>query len=290
MIRRAGDEAQPAHYFGRGRALQAMGDPVRAIEDYTMVVEIQDWYLDAYLHRAECFDELGLAAAALRDRQRALVGLKSAERRSSAHPVDPMSYMTPGYKDDTEASRELLIREVGPEFWASLSPRVERSAPGSFADFRSALVQLAPGLANTMEADTVAGALAFGDALAKGDQAAASEALEAAGSSIAKRKAAEMAARARAAQPGAAGGGSIAGARPNYFDLAGYPELKDYASIDGYQLQSMCSGAHSFYQSYLNAVRGGMAGADRTYAAHQDCAEDAIRLYELRKGKTGYQR
>jgi hypothetical protein len=48
------------------------------------------------------------------------------------------------------------------------------------------------------------------------------------------------------------------------------------------QLKTMCAQAHEYYHMYLNAIAQGYSEADanRTYAAHQGAAQNAISFYQ----------
>jgi hypothetical protein len=85
------------------------------------------------------------------------------------------------------------------------------------------------------------------------------------------------------------GGGSYP-TRPNLLDGSPACSMMNQANYrqvgvsggNDVQLKTMCAQAHEYYHMYLNAIAQGYSEADanRTYAAHQGAAQNAISFYE----------
>jgi hypothetical protein len=86
------------------------------------------------------------------------------------------------------------------------------------------------------------------------------------------------------------GGGASYPTRPNLLDgspACSMMNQSNYRQVgvsggNDVQLKTMCAQAHEYYHMYLNAIAQGYSEADanRTYAAHQGAAQNAISFYE----------
>jgi hypothetical protein len=89
---------------------------------------------------------------------------------------------------------------------------------------------------------------------------------------------------------GVSSGGGSYPTRPNLLDgspACSMMNLSNYrtAAVSGgndVQLKTMCGQAFEYYHMYLNAIAQGYSEADanRTYAAHQGAAQNAISFYQ----------